>query len=1019
MSQFAVLLGLLAFAGLAQAEDSESVQISAGDCVAGFSWRQGLTLSYQGVPVITRSTLAVRDHTWKTVYCQLARIRPRISARRQAEEPSLVVTYPTSRSADPRDFPFAFEYRLRLAPTNQAFVSFQYQFRREEPAVLEYCLGRFLETLFVGRTYAVAGNGEPTRGVFPILAPPPGSGMRPLARDFRALTVQMPLADLYVRVAEGSDPLTLFDARDQYWAAFSRDSAVWMGVQCGLREKKAGYCAATLEFHPRRGGKQGEIFAVDEPPQPPQPVPEAWLPASGGAWLTKALTSETPSFLAIRDAQRLLVPPTVSAQTEERFRRLAANLASLYGTPLELRHEVPQGQPVLIPTPQRVEWRERDFVLDSETQIVLASDANATVRRLAQDLAQYVEQVYGLSLPQGVCSSPAEIPAGSIVLGQAGDGLDEDPSRRRAGSWPGRVCPDSYVLDVSPERVWMYGHREAGTFYGLHTLRQLFKVGELGEVAIIGARIEDWPDFAFRGVHLLADNHALAWHKELIHKVLAPLKINRIVLECEYARWESHPEIAPEWAMTKEEMRELKAYAEAHFIDVIPLIQTLGHCDWLFANGEHLELAEDPETPYAYCVSQPKTYEIIFDIFREAIDLFHPEYLHIGHDEVANRGRFPYCEKCRRHAPADLFLRDVVRLHDFLAERGVKTMMWGDMLLRPEEACDAANGGGEHQLALARGRLPRDITICDWHYGVFPDYPSLKLLREEGFDTIGASWFNPQNIVGLSRAAARARARGMLQTTWTGYEGNQTALREHYDQLAAYILAAEYAWSPNGPDWEALDYRSGEVLARLGLGTSGVASGPRSGMLFPLRPFCSVALRDDVAGGWTGYGPEHDLRQVPTGTRRLGEVLFQISRSEDPPTPVALMLAGKYTPERRLPQAVSIPFGGRARSLVFLHTCGWKTTAGRTVGSYVIGYDDGSQEVVELVYGYNITAWNDRAPTFRAPLVWESRTSGGSWATLRALTWNNPRPERVINHVEFRSANTEVSPTLVALTAVE
>jgi hypothetical protein len=84
-----------------------------------------------------------------------------------------------------------------------------------------------------------------------------------------------------------------------------------------------------------------------------------------------------------------------------------------------------------------------------------------------------------------------------------------------------------------------------------------------------------------------------------------------------------------------------------------------------------------------------------------------------------------------------------------------------------------------------------------------------------------------------------------------------------------------------------------------------------------------------------------------------------------------------------------------------------------------VAYQDGTQERIELIYGYNITAWSDPAPTFRAPLAWEGRTPGGTTITLRTLTWDNPHPDRPLTQITFRSAGTEASPTLLAVTAVE
>jgi len=1008
-------LSLVLVGGLSWAKELETTQIQAGDCLAGFSWKDGVTLSYRGLPIITRSTLSVHDPRSQTVYCHLSRVRPRLQVYSRGRDQFLEATYPPEPSnSEAQGLPFFFEYLLRLGPDNRAILSFRYEFRQSTPALLDYCIGRFLDTLWVGRDYQVETAAGTQSRQFPWLAPPPGSGSRAVAGNIRRLQVHTPLCDLSITVAPGSDLPTLYDSREQYVAAFSREAAVWLGVQRNLQNKQAGYCTVTLEFREREKDAANPTWRPTRDPAL-EFVPDAVLPVRGGLLWTGSGQPASPRLILADRPQTAL--PFHRSEAMPSAEALAAAVKLLYNQTLTIQQDAPRTQPRLIPAPQRLTWLDRDFVWDQATTVVVATDASAETVRCAEELIQDLADRYGQTLPLIRRDHWTDVPTGAIVVGTPRDILWAQPPKSMAGGPLRPSRPEGYVLEVLPERVLVCGYDEPGLFYGLQTLRQLGKIGEFDETAFTGVAIEDWPDFPFRGIHLLADNHALAWHKELIHSVFAPLKINTLVLECEYARWDSHPEIAPEWAMTKAEMRELRDYARAHFIEVIPLIQTLGHCGWMFYNGQHLDLAEDPELPYAYCVSNPATYTLVFDVLTEAIDLFQPKYLHIGHDEVHHRGRYPYCRSCRRYSPATLLVRDVEKLHSFLAERKVRTMMWGDLLLRPEEAPDAAHGGGPHDFARARDRLPRDLIICDWHYGTFDQYPSLSLFKSEGFDVIGACWYNPQNIARLSRAARKAQAWGLLQTTWTGYDGNRTAPLQHYDQLAAYIVAAEYAWSPGGPGLETLDYRPGEVLAHLTAPRR--EDRPRPGYLVDLQPYCTISLQARPGSGWIGPGREHDLSSLPTGVLRLGQVLFRIPRSASSEAGGALMLNGLYTRDRNLPESVVLPFPRSAQRLVFLHTCGWKTTAGRHVGDYEITYRDGSQERIELIYGYNITAWNDPTPTFRAHLAWEGRTRGGMALSLRTLTWDNPFPDRPLHHITFRSTGTETSPTLIALTAIE
>lgn len=69
--------------------------------------------------------------------------------------------------------------------------------------------------------------------------------------------------------------------------------------------------------------------------------------------------------------------------------------------------------------------------------------------------------------------------------------------------------------------------------------------------------------------------------------------------------------------------------------------------------------------------------------------------------------------------PADLFLRDVIRIHDYLSGKGVDIRMWADRVLSPAELPGASirylHGIAAGYGKPLRDRFPRDIVMCDWH----------------------------------------------------------------------------------------------------------------------------------------------------------------------------------------------------------------------------------------------------------------------------------------------------------------
>jgi len=220
----------------------------------------------------------------------------------------------------------------------------------------------------------------------------------------------------------------------------------------------------------------------------------------------------------------------------------------------------------------------------------------------------------------------------------------------------------------------------------------------------------------------------------------------------------------------KEQLQEFVAFSRSNKMEVIPEIELLTHQEKYFEN-QYPKLMFNRST---YNPNDPLVYEKIFAYLDEVIEVMHPKSIHIGHDEVA--GYSPYSakkwmRKGEKMLPADLFLQDVLRLHGYLKPRGIKTWMWGDMLISPDEFPDMnpkpLHGGVASYGKALRDKLPKDIVISDWHYSDDQaDFPSLAAFRQEGFRVLGSTWKKPKTIRNFSRYAVMHGADGMIATTW-------------------------------------------------------------------------------------------------------------------------------------------------------------------------------------------------------------------------------------------------------------
>lgn len=249
-------------------------------------------------------------------------------------------------------------------------------------------------------------------------------------------------------------------------------------------------------------------------------------------------------------------------------------------------------------------------------------------------------------------------------------------------------------------------------------------------------------------------------------------------------------------AWTKAEFLSWVAYARAHGLDVIPEVKLLTHQELFFQKHyPHLMF-----NTVSYDPRKDETYTAVFAFLDEVIDALHPKAIHIGHDEAFGWtvGQVSKWLKLGEvMVPAELFVRDVRRIHAYFAGKGISTWMWADMLLSPVEfpGIPARNlhGAADGYGKPTRDQLPRDIVMCEWHYGEeHAQFPSMGVLQDEGFRVIGATWKREATMRSFSRYALSRHAYGLMATTWFHVQQNDT-------ELVSWIIQASGALFRN-PD---------------------------------------------------------------------------------------------------------------------------------------------------------------------------------------------------------------------------
>ena len=278
---------------------------------------------------------------------------------------------------------------------------------------------------------------------------------------------------------------------------------------------------------------------------------------------------------------------------------------------------------------------------------------------------------------------------------------------------------------------------------------------------------------------------------------LAKDNLNLLILRIDYRyKYKSHPELIGENPYSEQDVKKLVKVCQENNIRLIPQINMLGHQSWHSTLGKLLEVyPEFDETPdiqlpekyewpnkdglycKSYCPSYPKVHDVVFDLIDEICDAFETDAFHAGLDEVFYIGH-EQCPRCSGKDKAELFAGEVTKLRNHLKEKNRELWIWGDRLIDGKTTGIGLWEGSYNNTHHAIDMIPKDVTICDWHYER-PD-PTAVLFAAKGLPVVTCPWKNTKNalaqekllrelIAGATREM-QPKYKGMLQTVWESAE---------------------------------------------------------------------------------------------------------------------------------------------------------------------------------------------------------------------------------------------------------
>ncbi len=450
----------------------------------------------------------------------------------------------------------------------------------------------------------------------------------------------------------------------------------------------------------------------------------------------------------------------------------------------------------LIPYPQEATLGGEDFIPGNKLTIVL--DRNAS----EQDLFAATELVSELQNQWGISAEISEVPSGqSIILTHKGlPKIVKDLSKKKAAQ--------AYELTTAAGQLTIRAKGESGLFYGVQTLLQVLKNGSGGPY-VPGMKITDWPDIAERACHYDTKHHQdKREYVESFIRDLAAYKVNMLVWEWEDKfEYPSHPEIGAPGAFTMEEMQELTRYAKKYHIQLVPLVQGLGHVSYILKWPQYNHLREIAASNWEFCPQKEGTYELLNDLWQDAIKATPgSEYIHIGTDESYELGKGVECgcqAKVESFGKHEMMSKFISRSAKPLMKEGRTVMAWSAEYIPGEEHNPPAgmvlnewDRSEEGYLGMLE-KTDYELFKYDPNPGIEPLFlPYFYKLRGEGDLEKEVDNCLQRSYDAISKAALSGNFQGMINTSW-----DDSGLHNQM-WMMSFINSAEWSWSGGNPGLE-------------------------------------------------------------------------------------------------------------------------------------------------------------------------------------------------------------------------
>lgn len=395
--------------------------------------------------------------------------------------------------------------------------------------------------------------------------------------------------------------------------------------------------------------------------------------------------------------------------------------------------------PIIFPPPRKLEWLP-DWILRLPIKVEATKGLEAPASLLKRELTEIFGD--GSIAENGLTIVSLELDTGNF--------------RRE----------EEYAIETGDNKVTLRAHDLQGAFWAVHSFLQLVSHPTVRRTSqgwqVAGVKVHDYPKSNFRAFMIQG-----AWAPNIeayrmTLELLARLKVRYVAIEFgPQVVLDFDPKIARGARFSKSQAKALVDYARSLGLEPIGYLNLLGHLERAYEKPPYTEHG-------GIMIQNDEVYErFVFPILNKMLEIYGPvKWFHCGMDEAWEL--FEWLSK-QGYDSAQLLAKHIAKVNEFLKGRGVRMVIWHDMLFSPDLAKEIgapigpANGGPPQNTAKAIDLIPKDVVLNYWFYEPLDAYPALDWLKRKGFEVWASPWQTPFSLVRY----AQARNIPTMGTIWS------------------------------------------------------------------------------------------------------------------------------------------------------------------------------------------------------------------------------------------------------------